>query len=54
MAFLIAGSGTSLGAIAGALTIARRRVVGLVIAVLWAGAILVGYTYDVLLALKLF
>jgi uncharacterized protein len=46
MAFLIAGSGTSVGAIAGALTIARWRVVGLVVAVLWAGAIVVGYGFD--------
>jgi uncharacterized membrane protein YraQ (UPF0718 family) len=38
MAFLIAGSGTSIGAIAGALTIARWRVVALVVAVLWIGA----------------
>ncbi len=54
LAFLIAGAGTSIGAIAGALTIARWRVVGLVIGVLWAGAILAGYTYDLLLALKVF
>ena len=42
MAFLIAGSGTSIGAIGGALTIARWKVVGLVVGVLWAGAIVVG------------
>jgi hypothetical protein len=40
LAFLITGAGTSFGALAGALTVARRRVVGLVIATLWAG----GYT----------
>lgn len=51
MAFLIAGSGTSIGAIGGALTIARWKVVGLVVAVLWAGAIAVGYGYNALLAL---
>lgn len=50
MAFLIAGSGTSVGAITGALTIARWRVVGLVAAVLWAGAILAGYAFDALAA----
>jgi uncharacterized membrane protein YraQ (UPF0718 family) len=53
MAFLIAGSGTSLGAIAGALTIARWRVVALVVGVLWAGAIAVGFGYNLLLAANL-
>jgi len=50
MAFLIAGSGTSMGAIAGALTIARKRVVGLVIVVLWAGAIIAGFGFDLLVS----
>ena len=50
MAFMISGAGTSLGAIAGALTIARWRVVALVVGVLWAGAIAFGYIYDLLLA----
>jgi uncharacterized membrane protein YraQ (UPF0718 family) len=50
MAFLIAGSGTSMGAIAGALTIARWKVVGLVVAVLWVGAILAGYGFDLMVA----
>ena len=50
MAFLIAGSGTSVGAITGALTIARWKVVGLVVAVLWSGAILAGYAFDLLVA----
>jgi uncharacterized protein len=50
MAFLIAGSGTSVGAIGGALTIARWRVVGLVVAVLLIGAIAAGYCYNGLLA----
>jgi hypothetical protein len=54
MAFLIAGSGTSMGAIAGALTIARWRVVALVVGVLWIGAMCAGFAYDILLALKLF
>jgi len=49
MAFLIAGAGTSFGAVAGALTIARWRVVAVVIGTLWAGAILMGYLYDFLL-----
>lgn len=50
MAFLIAGSGTSIGAITGALTIARWKVVGLVVAVLWVGAIAAGYGFDLLVA----
>jgi uncharacterized membrane protein YraQ (UPF0718 family) len=50
MAFLIAGSGTSIGAITGALTIARWKVVALVVAVLWVGAILAGYCFDALVA----
>ena len=50
MAFLIAGSGTSVGAITGALTIARWKVVGLVVVVLWAGAILAGWGFDLLAA----
>ncbi len=54
LAFLIAGAGTSIGAITGALTIARWRVIGLVVAILWAGAILSGFAFDLLLMLKLF
>ena len=50
MAFLIAGSGTSIGAITGALTIARWKVVSLIVAVLWIGAILSGWGYDALVA----
>jgi uncharacterized membrane protein YraQ (UPF0718 family) len=46
MAFLIAGSGTSIGAVAGMLTIARWRVVGLVVGTLWAGAIITGIFYN--------
>jgi uncharacterized protein len=48
MAFLISGSGTSIGAIAGALTIARWRVVAVVVGVLWAGAIVFGYIFNLL------
>ncbi len=48
MAFLITGSGTSLGALAGALTIARWRVVGLVIGTLWVGAVISGFAYNLL------
>ena len=53
MAFLIAGSGTSIGAIAGALTIARWRVVGVVAVVLWIGAMGAGFAWNFLLALRL-
>lgn len=48
LAFLITGAGTSFGAVAGALTIARWRVIA-VIGVLWVGAILMGYLYNLLL-----
>jgi len=54
LAFLISGAGTSVGAIAGALTIARWRVVTLVIGTLWVGAMVMGYAYDLLLAAHLF
>lgn len=54
LAFLIAGAGTSIGAITGALTIARWRVVALVVGVLWVGAILCGYAFNLVLMLKLF
>jgi uncharacterized membrane protein YraQ (UPF0718 family) len=50
LAFLITGAGTSVGAIAGALTIARWRVIGLVVGTLWAGAVVVGFLYNFLLA----
>ncbi|MGE5377099.1 MAG: permease [Bacteroidota bacterium] len=46
LAFLITGAGTSIGAIGGALTIARWRVIAIVIATLWAGSILMGYAYN--------
>lgn len=54
LAFLIVGSGTSIGAIAGAFTIARWRVVALVVGVLLVGAILFGYAFNLALMLKLF
>jgi uncharacterized membrane protein YraQ (UPF0718 family) len=43
MAFLISGSGTSIGAITGLLLIARRRIVGLVVALLVTGAVILGW-----------
>lgn len=54
LAFLITGAGTSIGAVGGALTIARWRVISLVVATLWVGAIVLGYGYDVLLAMGAF
>ncbi len=48
LAFLITGAGTSVGAFAGALTIARWRVIALVVGTLWGGAILIGYFYNAL------
>ena len=48
LAFLITGAGTSLGAIAGLLTIARWRVVAVVVGTLWVSAVLFGTAYDTL------
>ena len=48
LAFLITGAGTSLGALGGALTIARWRVIAIVIGTLWLGAILIGFAYNIL------
>ena len=48
LAFMISGAGTSIGAIAGALTIARWRVVALVVTILWIGAMLCGFAFDFL------
>jgi uncharacterized membrane protein YraQ (UPF0718 family) len=48
LAFLLTGAGTSLGALGGMLTIARWRVIGIVIGTLWAGSILIGVTYNFL------
>jgi uncharacterized protein len=49
MAFLVTGAGTSLGAISGMLVIARRRVVGLTIALLFVGALALGALTQVVL-----
>ena len=54
MAFLLTGAGTSVGAVAGALTIARWRVLAVVVATLWVGAIVSGYVFDALLMGRLF
>jgi len=49
LAFLITGAGTSLGAIGGALTIARWRIIAIVIGTLWIGSILIGFAYNFLI-----
>jgi uncharacterized membrane protein YraQ (UPF0718 family) len=54
MAFLITGAGTSMGAIGGALTIARWRVIGLVIGTLWVGAVIFGFGFNAASAAGLF
>jgi uncharacterized membrane protein YraQ (UPF0718 family) len=54
MAFMISGAGTSIGAITGALTIARWRVVALVVGSLWIGAILTGFVFNWMLGLGVF
>ena len=46
LSFLITGAGTSLGALGGMLTIARLRVIAIVIGTLWAGSILIGFAYN--------
>ena len=46
LAFLITGAGTSLGALGGALTIARWRVIAIVIGTLWIGSIILGLAYN--------
>jgi uncharacterized membrane protein YraQ (UPF0718 family) len=49
MAFIVTGAGTSIGAVTGLLVIARKRVVGLVVALLLVGAILLGWAAQLLL-----
>jgi uncharacterized protein len=51
LAFLITGAGTSVGAVAGALTIARWRIIGIVLGTLVLGAIVLGSAYDLLIPL---
>lgn len=50
MAFLLAGSGTSLGAITGALAIVRWKVVLFIALLLWTGSILAGWGIDLVAA----
>lgn len=53
LAFLITGAGTSIGAFTGALTIARWRVIAIVVGTLWVGAILIGALYNGIIGLGL-
>jgi uncharacterized membrane protein YraQ (UPF0718 family) len=46
LAFLITGAGTSIGAIAGLLTITRWRVIAIVVGTLWVSAIVFGTAYN--------
>ena len=48
LSFLITGAGTSLGALGGARTIARWRVIAIVIGTLWLGSILLGILYNLI------
>jgi uncharacterized membrane protein YraQ (UPF0718 family) len=52
MAFLLVGAGTSIGAVAGMLTIVRWRVVVIVTLTLWITAITFGSVYNLLLAAR--
>ena len=49
MAFLVTGAGTSVGAISGLFVIAKKRVVGLVLAMLFAGALVLGGLAQIVL-----
>jgi uncharacterized membrane protein YraQ (UPF0718 family) len=49
LAFIVTGAGTSIGAISGLFVIARARVVGLVVAMLFIGALVLGWTGQVVL-----
>lgn len=49
LAFMITGPGTSAGVLAGIATIMKRKAVALYAAYLLAGAIILGYAYDIIL-----
>lgn len=51
LAFMITGPGTSAGVLAGIATIMKKKAIVLYVACLLVGAILLGYTYDLVLAL---
>jgi uncharacterized protein len=54
LAFLLVGAGTSIGAVAGMLTIIRWLVAAVVTVTLWITAILFGSVYNLLLAARVF
>lgn len=49
LAFLVTGAGASIGSVSGLLVIARRRVVGLVIAILLVAGVLLGWVGEMIL-----
>jgi uncharacterized membrane protein YraQ (UPF0718 family) len=49
MAFLVTGAGTSIGAISGLFVVARARVVGLVVGLLFIGALILGWIAQIAL-----
>ena len=49
LAFLVTGAGASIGSVAGLLVIARRRVVGLVVAILLVAGVLLGWVGEIVL-----
>jgi len=49
LAFIVTGAGTSIGAISGLFIIARTRVVALVVGMLFSGAMILGWTGQLLL-----
>lgn len=49
MAFLVTGAGTSVGAISGLFVIARKRVVGLVVLLLLVGAVVLGWSSQLII-----
>lgn len=51
LAFMITGPGTSVGVLAGIMTIMKKKAVGLYVLYLFTGAILAGYLYNLILAL---
>ncbi|OQB23555.1 MAG: putative permease [Firmicutes bacterium ADurb.Bin182] len=50
LAFMITGPGTSAGVLAGIATIMKKKALALYIALLLAGAILIGYAYELILS----
>ena len=49
LAFIVTGAGTSIGAISGLFIIARARVVAMVVAILFLGALVLGWTGQLIL-----